>query len=317
MLQKKMKKVISLSRSGASAVPKRIANVVGETLKKLFLAAGAEFNPADETFSLNGVDGITEEQMLLIYERRAVLSECNMHSVAAGECARTLFPAHGVVGRRRVAAPADLSEAFSNSSLEVIKFGDAQSLDGADSDNLLPVSAIDATFTACGSLHTIYPMDVSRVKAVHGDTFGGCTALRELRLKGLSADIDISSSPLLSYQSVNYIVCYAASSGITLKVHPDTYAYVTGQRQAPEWVGGSVSAWEVLSRIAELKGVCFVSGANEDKEENEETGSGSSAISGALVEGDVLLLPQASVEGSVVDLSGAEALVEDEVLAVA
>lgn len=293
-----MKKVISLSRSGASGVARQVAGVVADTLKRLFVAAGAEYNTLTGSFSLNGVDDITEEQMLLIYDSKNLMSASNMRAAAVGDSVPTYYPMRGMVGRRREGCPVDLSDAFCGSSVEVVKFGQEQSLNSADSENLLPISALDGAFEGCTKIHTIYPMSVCDVKSISGETFRGCCALRELRLKGLAASLDVSSSPLLSYNTLNYIVCYAAPENvITLKLHPYTYNYIKGQQQPPSSVGGSDSGWETLAQIAELKGIILV--ANDFA---------------VTVSGAVLLLESVAVQGVLLDLSDTTALVEATML---
>ena len=65
-------------------------------------------------------------------------------------------------------------------------------------------------FYGCSKLHTIAGViDFSR--AIKGgldigDIFGGCTSLREVRIKGLNVDLSLQDSEKLSVESVKYLV---------------------------------------------------------------------------------------------------------------
>ena len=66
-------------------------------------------------------------------------------------------------------------------------------------------------------------MDVS--KANLGSAFGGCVALETIMLRGLNKDVSFADSPLLSKESLLYMIDNCASDvSFTITLHPDVYA---------------------------------------------------------------------------------------------
>lgn len=67
------------------------------------------------------------------------------------------------------------------------------------------------------------------------NAFYNCKALEEVKIYHLRSDISFGSSPLLSFQSLDYIVTNAANSNaITITVHSDVYAKLTDETNI-EW----------------------------------------------------------------------------------
>ena len=247
-----MKKVISLSRSGASIVSRQAGDIASGVLRSLFEAAGAVYNTSTGFYELNGLCDLTEEQMLPVFAlRHALLAGDNLRAVACGASVRTLFPCSAVVGVRFAERAVDAARAFAGSAVEVVKFGAGQAVDSADDDNVMPVRSIDGAFSGCSALRVVYPIDLQCVQRISDETFAGCTALEEVRLRGLSASLDISQSPALSFASISYIVCRASGGGdIVITLHPVVYGSLQGMVAAP-------GDWETLRVIAEHKRVGF------------------------------------------------------------
>lgn len=66
------------------------------------------------------------------------------------------------------------------------------------------------------------------------------------------------NSPLINYESVNYLVTNAANtSAITVTVHPTTYSYLTGTAQPSAEVGGTSEEWQALLTTAQGKQISF------------------------------------------------------------
>lgn len=108
-------------------------------------------------------------------------------------------------------------------------------------------------FNGCGKLHTIYGfLDVSNA-SVTAQWFKGCEALREVRLSGLNKDLNIADSPLLSLESLQYLVQRRNNSNaITVTVHPDVYDKLTGGASE------DAQAWEeVFTTAVMLKNITF------------------------------------------------------------
>lgn len=93
------------------------------------------------------------------------------------------------------------------------------------------------------------------------NTFTGCFALRDVKVRLMSnanTDISFQDSPLLFYESLNYLVTNAANTAaITVTVHPTTYSYLTGTAQPTEEVGGTTEEWQALVTTAQGKQISF------------------------------------------------------------
>lgn len=90
-------------------------------------------------------------------------------------------------------------------------------------------------FNGCGKLHTIYGfLDVSYA-SVTAQWFKGCTSLREVRIRNLKKSISLTDCPLISLDSIQYMVDKATNTtAITITVHPDVYAKLTDESNT-EW----------------------------------------------------------------------------------
>ena len=258
-----MKKVISLSRSGASIVSRQAGDIVSGVLRSLFEAAGARYNASTGFYELNGLCDIAEEQMLPVFALRHALDSGEyLRAVACGAGVRTFFPCRSAVGVRFAGHAVDMACAFAGSAVEVVKFGAGQAVDSADDENVLPVCSIDGAFNGCSALRVIYPVDLQGVSSVSSDTFAGCEALEEVRLRGLRASLDISQSPALSFASLSYIVCRAVGAGdIVITLHPAVYGSLQG-------MGSVTGDWDTLRGIAWHKKVgfattCFIAFARD------------------------------------------------------
>ena len=95
------------------------------------------------------------------------------------------------------------------------------------------VSSITTAFTSCKKLkYIIGVLDLLYVSTAAGvfNAFGGCTALEDVQLKNLKCSISFNNSPLLSLDSIQYLVTNAANtSPITVTLHPDAYARLTDE----------------------------------------------------------------------------------------
>lgn len=88
--------------------------------------------------------------------------------------------------------------------------------------------------------------------------FHRCTALNRCLLKRLKVNVSFEDSPLISYESLNYLVTNAANtSAITVTVHPTTYSYLIGTAQPTAEVGGTTDEWQALVTAAQTKQISF------------------------------------------------------------
>lgn len=90
---------------------------------------------------------------------------------------------------------------------------------------------IKLMFYACKNLHTINGLLLSpSYKQITSNAFKMCEKLKNVQIKNLNADIVFADSPLLSIESLTYIVQNAANTTpITITLHPDVYAQCTDE----------------------------------------------------------------------------------------
>ena len=253
-----MRKTITFSKAGTSYIARRLQEERSYLLKRFFVAAGATANENDGSYSLNGIEDITEEQMLAIYMHKDAVKELDMPHILRECDIRTIIPCHQAVGALLKSRPLDGEESFAESGVEILKFGNGQDIDSTEEKELLPATELRGTFRNCKKLHTIYPINMKNVSTVSDDTFAGCDALHEVRLYALSISISLAHSPMTSYRSLLYAVTNSRGEGFEIALHPTTYKYLVGMMAAPAFVGGTESEWHALHAAAANKNIRFV-----------------------------------------------------------
>ena len=117
-------------------------------------------------------------------------------------------------------------------------------------------------FLSCSKLHTINGtmLDIrTRRDDENSKTFGKCPALKSFRLHSLKLDLLLKDSPLITYNTIKYLIDNAANTGaITITFHPTTYAYIAGTAELTEEVGGTKDEWMALVTAAQEKQISLV-----------------------------------------------------------
>lgn len=258
---KKMKKTITFSKGSTSFIARKLQRKENSILKSFFITAGAAANEENEFYTLNGINDITEEEMFAVYMHKDAVDNLDLPHALQGCGIRSIIPCRQAVGLRLKSRPLNGENSFAGSNVEVLKFGNEQMLDSTEESELLPASGLSGTFCGCTKLHTVYPINIKKVDFVTDNTFEGCVALRELRLHGLRCSIKLTNSPLISYESLLYIV-WNSSEGAEIVLHPTTYKYLITMEPAPTAVGGTESEWLELQEIATDRNVLFTTTEN-------------------------------------------------------
>lgn len=174
------------------------------------------YNEKTGYFELNGLTDISYEQALDINRQSEIYSDSN---VCGGYTSRTLYP---IRSSTSAWTQVNFNAKFVASALEVIRFSTPPKLH----------TSASSMFANCGKLRVIYGVLTllsSKLSDV-ASMFIGCAELRELQLKSLKTSISFSDSPLLSLDSISYMVTNAANtSPITITLHPDAYARLTDE----------------------------------------------------------------------------------------
>lgn len=189
------------------------------TLRDLYISAGAKYNEATGFYELNGLTDITEAEMRVIYKYAGTPQT---KAAFAYSKARTNLPMPGmydgaVYGAMFYGCP----------NLEVAYLGNRQSSQ-ISYDVPLVYTEGNNCFYLCKKLKKIYGKIHQRN---HWDlTFGDCLALEEVRIAELYSSIQLSWSPNLSKESVQYMITNAkplsgaAVGSIAITLHPTAYA---------------------------------------------------------------------------------------------
>lgn len=189
------------------------------TLRDLYISAGAKYNEATGFYELNGLTDITEKEMRVIYKYAGTPQA---KAAFAYSKARTNLPMPGMYNGSVYGAMF-----YGCPNLEVAYLGNRQS-SPTSYDVPLVYTEGNNCFYLCKKLKKIYGKIYQRND--WGLTFGDCLALEEVRIAELHSSIQLSWSPNLSKESVQYMITNAkplsgaAVGSITITLHPTAYA---------------------------------------------------------------------------------------------
>lgn len=140
---------------------------------------------------------------------------------------RTLVPFNLYSVNASVGSADYMFEQWVDTNLEVLVFHESTPPNGVR----VQFTSCKKTFSRCKNLHTIkglYLRGVSNSNNTAG-MFDLCAKLQNLTASFLHCDVSLKDSPLLTRESIVYLVQYASNTApITVTVHPDVYAKLTG-----------------------------------------------------------------------------------------
>ena len=208
--------------------------------RALYVAAGAVYNEQTGFYELNGLTDITEEEMKVIYVQTNHMDYIeNMNDVFSGLNFRTNLGFKHV--RRVNNRTFNLKNAFrENVNLEVLRLGDSTN------DNwVMKCSDMQDFVTYCSNLKKI----IGYIECSVAVSFLRTPLLEEIRFKNMVRNFGIKDSPLISLESLQYLITNAANtSPITVTVHADVYAKIQDETNAD---------WHALIASAQEKNITF------------------------------------------------------------
>lgn len=238
-----------------------IADITTSTaaLHKVYESYGAVYNDETGYWEYGDLKDMTEEDCFL-----AALYAINLSSSGQGMSiiggitnqrvseARTFFTRAQSTNSRYSGIIYIINSAFAQSmTIEYIAF--CQN----DSDELFVLNGVNA-FRQCLQLKTIKTVIRPMFNAIIDNMFLNCISLTNVKINALKLDLSFAESPLISYESIKYLVDNAANtSAITVTVHPTTYSYLTGTAQPTAEVGGTTEEWQALVTTAQGKQISF------------------------------------------------------------
>lgn len=222
-------------------------------------AAGATYNNSTHYFELNGLTDITAKQMRNIlewgtYERFINVCDCDMATVTNNiPRLRTTIPSVSFPSWRGKSYPL---LTWMPQGLEIIKLfvsGNSDSIINLDND----LGLYDAPTLRC-ILDILRPTRSIRIGSPLYPT-----ALSTLYIKDLKFSIDLARLSALSLSSLQYLVTNSANTDvITVTVHPDVYAKLTGDTSnaaAAALSADELAQWQALVATASARKISFAS----------------------------------------------------------
>ena len=244
----------------SQAIAKAIDEGEKRALRRLFVAAGAEYNDTNQIiqktapwgtdekwvknddgtytyweepavvehlpgyYYLNGLGDITEEQMIYIYNAGAL--KANIGGFYSKANIRTFLSSQisGQEGYSQFNLTGILSGA---SAVETAIFGVDSSLIKTHGIALIGTSMY-AAFSNCSRLKYIQKIAVSGITNISG--FNNCNELVYVELSKLKVSVSFAQSKKISKKSILAIITNAVpTSAITITLHPDAYARIANQ----------------------------------------------------------------------------------------
>lgn len=208
--------------------------------RALYVAAGAVYNKNTGFYELNGLTDITEEEMKVIYVQTNHMGYIeNMNDVFSALNFRTNLGFEQI--RRVNNRTFNLKNAFrENKNLEVLKLGNSTNDTWATR-----CSDMQDFVTYCSNLKEI----IGYIECPVVVNFIGTPLLEEIRFKNIVRNFGIKDSPLISLESLQYLITNAANtSPITVTVHADVYAKIQDETQ---------TEWHALIASAQEKNITF------------------------------------------------------------
>lgn len=204
--------------------------------RALYVQAGAKYNEATGFYELNGLTDITEEQMRLIYNATNPVAYMNDRTaVFGGLNIRTNLPFVVQGGYKECPGHALFTGCR---YLEVANLGSLEFV----------AQTISYAFRSCFVLRKITTI-INVHSADLTNIFQSCSKLETVNLKKVSKNISFSDSPLISLESLQYLITNASNTlAITVTVHADVYAKIQDESQ---------TEWHALIEAAAAKQITF------------------------------------------------------------
>lgn len=197
------------------------------SLHDLWLQAGATYQKDTNTYTLNGLAGLTKDDMLNCWINRFSTGDIDTFKFAYREF-KTNFPVGSSdkkANLTRYAIVFDYTFYLCSNSV-VIKVSEQRN----DLYGLIIKDSATSAFSGCVNLRTIIGQIICANKITFGAyCFSYCSKLMDVRIAELRGDISFADSPLLTVKdstdsSLGYMVENAANTEpITITLHPDAF----------------------------------------------------------------------------------------------
>lgn len=217
-----------------------------------------KYNAATGYFELNGLVDITYKEAVLIYANRRKVSLENFGFYAQYKGRTNLMP---WVDNGHFNYSRGMEYMFANcTNMEVARVN-------TDGSHVVTPTSMLRMFINCGKLRKVLGvLNVTATTQIQ-QAFEGCAQLQEVQIRGLKIDLSLSDSPLISQSSLSFLIEQAANGSkvITVTVHPDVYAKLTGDTSNAAVQALTVeelAQWQALVATAQQKKISFATTTN-------------------------------------------------------
>lgn len=223
-----------------------------ENLVPLAEAYGATYDSDTGLFSLNGLTDITGEQM------KGIIGKGVFHG-ADGNFKYTYLGVSGI--RTNIVTSSGNDHGYDNPVYLHYGFYRCRQIEHASlrrGDFIAYIKNLNSAFYECNNLkrvvNTLVELNVEN--NCYNQTFYACKSLEYIHILKLSQSVSFKDSPLLSYDSLKFLVDNAANkSAITVTVHPDVYAKLEGT--AADYGDNTKEEWMAVMASATEKQISF------------------------------------------------------------
>lgn len=221
----------------------------GDPMHHMYELAGAVWNASTGFWELNELTDLTTDEMQLIYQEAHLQgSGVDMPGYFAASNSRTNICLNS--GSVTTSLERTFYARLQYVTVKVVRSG------------LLWCSNINQCFYQCRNLETVIGViRIAFANAVPSTTFFECFKLKTISLQNLSQNVSFPDSPLLSLESLQYMVNNASNtSAITITVHADVYAKLTGDMTnaaAAALTPDELAQWMALVETAAEKNITF------------------------------------------------------------
>lgn len=232
-------------------IPCKLASALtplGGPNRKLYEAAGAKFNEDTGYYELNGLTDITEDEMVDIYSRTKIAnSGLNLDFY--------LFNTPASI-RTNIAPDIALQTGWltinTNRNIAYYSRCEIIAICPNNSSTIYLNDLGNYFFHDCPNLKEIKGILVFRnIGKIEPYVFLKTPKLTKINIKELKTSISFKDSPLLSKESLQYMVeNSAATSAITITLHADVYAKVASAE----------AEWGTIFTLAQTKNISFAQG---------------------------------------------------------
>lgn len=188
----------------------------GDPMHYAYEAIGAVWNADTGYWEFIGVNDMTNEDMReeILLGNNRIYSAANLINLATIE--RVIFGRVNLLLDTEWSALSADNLAPFNERLEVIQFSTRK-------NDVVVIQSFGWGCYGCKRLRSFFNiMDIS--KANISSAFGGCVALETIMLRGLNKNVSFADSPLLSKESLLYMIRHSVQGvEITITLHPNVY----------------------------------------------------------------------------------------------